>query len=266
MKKIFTLFAAAMLGLCAFAQMPEQCPSELSLKLLNGSQDNLVKVELQLVNSSMNLNGFNVEIEKDNETVLFRKSGGEYFSAVGYGDVILQRWETTIGEDEDTGDEIEIPVTDDMREAKLYQMCDVKNNVKDNGNLVMIELLSTNDCRFFPVLDQPTAIGVFYMNFRNAAKDAEPECKLYAPTEPSRYSMSYTGGVEGTRAWTPETPIEYTLVKNADGTVSEKVETAISSISTDKAVDNRIFDLQGRELQNVPEHGIYIQNGKKYVK
>ena len=42
--------------------------------------------------------------------------------------------------------------------------------------------------------------------------------------------------------------------------------TGISTISTDKNVDNRIFDLQGRELQSVPEHGIYIQNGKKYVK
>ncbi len=265
MKKIFTLFAAAMLGVCAFAQMPEVCPSELSLKLLDGSQDNLVKVELMLVNSSMNLNGFNVEVEKDNETILFRKSGGEYFSAAGYGNVILQRWETTMGEDEETGEEVEIPVTDDMRENKLYQMCDIKSNVKE-GNLVMIELLSTIDCRFFPVLEQPTAIGVFYMNFRNAAKDGEPQCTLYAPTEPSRYSFSYTGGVEGTRAWTPDAPIEYTLVKNADGTVSEPVIEGISTINTDKAVDNRIFDLQGRELQSVPEHGIYIQNGKKYVK
>ena len=27
-----------------------------------------------------------------------------------------------------------------------------------------------------------------------------------------------------------------------------------------------IYDLQGRQLQSVPQHGIYIQNGKKYVK
>ena len=40
---------------------------------------------------------------------------------------------------------------------------------------------------------------------------------------------------------------------------------AISTIATDK-VDNRIFDLMGRELKSVPETGIYIQNGKKYVK
>ena len=47
--------------------------------------------------------------------------------------------------------------------------------------------------------------------------------------------------------------------------VTKVEETGISTIITDKA-DNRIFDLQGRELKGVPETGIYIQNGKKYVK
>ena len=46
-------------------------------------------------------------------------------------------------------------------------------------------------------------------------------------------------------------------------TLAENV--GISTITSDKA-DNRIFDLQGRELKSVPETGIYIQNGKKYVK
>ena len=41
--------------------------------------------------------------------------------------------------------------------------------------------------------------------------------------------------------------------------------TGIDTIAADKA-DNRIFDLMGRELKSVPETGIYIQNGKKYVK
>ena len=46
-------------------------------------------------------------------------------------------------------------------------------------------------------------------------------------------------------------------------TLAENV--GISTIAADKA-DNRIFDLMGRELKSVPETGIYIQNGKKYVK
>ena len=35
--------------------------------------------------------------------------------------------------------------------------------------------------------------------------------------------------------------------------------------AADENVDNRFFDIQGRELKTVPEHGIYIQNGKKVV-
>ena len=54
------------------------------------------------------------------------------------------------------------------------------------------------------------------------------------------------------------------LVEPLVMTVSKEV-TGISTILTDKA-DNRIFDLQGRQLKTVPEHGIYIQNGKKHVK
>ena len=54
------------------------------------------------------------------------------------------------------------------------------------------------------------------------------------------------------------------LVEPLVMTVSKEV-TGISTILTDKA-DSRIFDLQGRQLNSVPAHGIYIQNGKKYVK
>ena len=41
---------------------------------------------------------------------------------------------------------------------------------------------------------------------------------------------------------------------------------AISTVGVDTKADNRIFDIMGRELKSVPENGIYIQNGKKYVK
>ena len=261
MKKIFTLFAAAMLGVCAFAQMPESCPSELNLKLLKGDQLNLVKVELQVTNSSLNLNGFNVELDKGESTAVFRKSGGSAFSAADYAAVILQRWETTMGEDEETGDEVEIPVTDEMREEKLLQMCDVQSNVNPEGKLVIIELLKTNECRFFPVLDTPTGIGKFFLNMSNCE---DGEYTIVAPDTPQGNSMSYTGGDEPLSSWTADEPVSITLKKTGD---KIEVVTGISTIVTDeKPVDNRIFDLQGRELQSVPEHGIYIQNGKKYVK
>ncbi len=251
MKKIFTLFAAATLGLCAFAQMPETCPSELGFQVLNGENPAQVDVELTLINSSLNLNGFNTELQIDNnENVIFKKVSRKAFTAAGYANVILARLDDA---------------TDEEREEILLEFCDVQSNIKESGNLVIIELLKTNDCRFFPVLDTHTAIGKFYMDWSGLAKDGENECTISAPAIPSRYSFSYTGGVEGTRAWTPDAPLEFNM-EMVDGVVREKVTTAINTINADKNVDNRIFDLQGRELQSVPEHGIYIQNGKKYVK
>ena len=41
-------------------------------------------------------------------------------------------------------------------------------------------------------------------------------------------------------------------------------------IETVKTIDNdgtnRIYDLRGFKLQRIPERGVYIMNGKKYVK
>ena len=266
MKKIFTLFAAALLGLCANAEVSQYgpCPSKVNFALLEESSTvNKVEIEVQLVNSSLNLNGFNLKIEKaeGSESVAFRKSGGSNFSASVYANVILQRWETTMGEDEETGDEIEIPVTDEMREQKLLEKCDVQSNVNPEGKLVIIELLKTNDCRFFPILDTPTGIGKFFLNMQNCE---DGEYTIVAPDTPQGNSMSYTQGPEPLDSWTADEPVSITLRKTGD--VIEVV-TGISTIASDeKPVDNRIFDLQGRELQSVPEHGIYIQNGKKYVK
>ena len=39
-----------------------------------------------------------------------------------------------------------------------------------------------------------------------------------------------------------------------------------SSLTHHLSTRTTIYDLQGRELQGVPQHGIYIMNGKKYVK
>jgi hypothetical protein len=42
--------------------------------------------------------------------------------------------------------------------------------------------------------------------------------------------------------------------------------TAVRSISTaTTGPSSEIFDLQGRRLSAIPQKGVYIQNGKKYV-
>ena len=166
-----------------------------------------------------------------------------YFTAKGYGATILARLEDS---------------DDDEREELLSEMCDVKSNEK-NGHLVIIEILSTNDCRFFPVLEAPTGVGKFYLDMSGCA---DGTYKIVAPDTPSGCSFSFTQGPEPLTAWTSDAPVEISLKKTGD-----LIEpSAISTIAVDQPVDNRIFDLQGRELQSVPEHGIYIQNGKKYVK
>ena len=39
----------------------------------------------------------------------------------------------------------------------------------------------------------------------------------------------------------------------------------IISVTT-APVDGKIYDLQGRELNKAPQQGVYIKNGRKYVK
>ena len=374
MKKAFTLFAAALLGFCAFAQ-DDPCPSKLDFVPVAEEQPaNNVQLELTLLyNNSANLNGFNLEATK---------TGGQwvnlgnpiipaYFTATDYAANILGN----LGLDQATAAQY------------LTQLCDVMSNVKSNGNLVMIEILKTNTCRFFPPVEEgtPLAIGKFGLDLSG---EEDGEYTLNVEAVPATYSFSYTGGPEGNRAWTADEdinvvlvkegdvvrlkgdepqPVEYEafyvtgtfnewsqdvanmveLVANEDGTVFTgeveltdgaefkvvspleeglvwfggedanqvgyfeindgllnqaitlmdganfkvvgdgkytitvqnpakglqeplvmfvtKQATGITTIGTDY-VNGRIYDLQGRELKSVPEHGIYIQNGKKYVK
>ncbi len=247
MKKIFTLFAAALLGLCAFAEVSQYgpCPSKVNFDLLNADNPAQVEIELQLVNSSMNLNGFNLKLEKDNDALQWKKVSRKYFTAAGYAATILARLDDA---------------TDEEREELLLEMCDVQSNVNPEGKLVLIQILKTNDCRFFPILEEPAGIGKFWLDM-SACEDGE--YSIVAPDTPQGNSMSYTGGSEPLSSWTADEPVTLTLEKAGD---IIRVVSGISTIAVDQPTDNRIFDLQGRELQSVPEHGIYIQNGKKYVK
>ena len=62
MKKIFTLFAVALVGLCASAQ---ECPAKAQLAPASDEQPaDKVMVFIQLKNASENLNGFNSNFTK----------------------------------------------------------------------------------------------------------------------------------------------------------------------------------------------------------
>lgn len=246
MKKLFSLLAAALMGVCAFSQNTTPCPSILSFKLIDGHDPSQVEIELQLLNASYYLNGFNITVGKD-EAMQWKQVNNHCFTAHGYGKVILARLED---------------VDDSEREELLYEMCDVLHNVY-NGNLVIIELLSTLECFYFPALAEPTGIGKFYMDLSECS---DGEYTITAANTPLGCSFSFAGnGPEGDRAWTADAPVTSTFIVG-NGEVTMKDEpTGVSTIVNDND-DNRIFDLQGRELSRAPESGVYIQNGKKYFK
>lgn len=262
MKKFLTLLAVALMGLSAFAD-DVPCPSAFSFRLAAQNADgayeaaeqvsaNNVVVEVMLTNSSENLNGFNMQIQK--QTI-----DGEYCPEMdwvknaednswagfsGYGHTILARWDVA---------------DPSLRETELFNMCDCMSSQYMN-ELIIIEFLKTIDCRFFPVLEEPAPIARFTVDMSNCP---DGDYRFYVPADARHCSFSYTGGVEGTP---PDAPVVLELTKAGDVVETRPVSTAISEIAAEQTVDNRIFDLMGHQLKSIPEHGIYIQNGKKYTR
>lgn len=255
MKKIFSLFAAALIGLSVSAQ---ECPTESMMSLLNGEDAANVEIELGLSkNASSWLEGFMFSVSKP-EGATWKKAYDEnYFTAQGYAPYILGNLASGMGED----------LTDEELEEYLYEACDILGLLRGD-NLDLIEVLLWNDSRFFPAC--PGKVGKFAIDM-SALEDGEYE--LRSENTPNGTNLLY-GGASEQSCWLLDEPMVITLTKQ-DNTVFEKRSTpafyvsslsGISTVATDAAVDSRIFDLQGRELQSAPEHGIYIQNGKKYVK
>ena len=56
-------------------------------------------------------------------------------------------------------------------------------------------------------------------------------------------------------------------IMDGSASVNWPVTSAIKSIDDEQCIiDNTIYDLQGRQLPKVPDRGIYIMNGKKYIR
>ena len=202
------------------ASPQDPCPSALIFSALKESQSSSdIAVELMLVNSSLNLNGFNIEVERasGSESIRFKN-----FTASNYANVILQRWEGTTWIENEDGDMEEVEITDAVRKQNLSQMCDIKYNEKTRSDgkkvFVILEVLSSNDCRFFPALDAPAAVGRMNLDMSSCA---DGTYKIVAPATPAGCSFSYTGGPEGTRGWTADAPVEFSLMKVGDIVIAE---------------------------------------------
>jgi hypothetical protein len=258
MKKIFTLLAAALVCMAVSAQ---ECPTKTMMYLLDGEDASNVEIELGLSeNNSLHLDAFYFKIAKPDGATWKKVSGNDYFTTQGYGTYIMA---CTTGYVDDDDNLVEI--TDELLEELCSYYCDVQSSVKDE-KLTVIEVLFASFCRHYP--DYPGKVGKFAIDM-SALEDGEYE--LYSENTPENSGLDYF--LEEQSTWQLDNPMVLTLSKQGN-TVTEKSRTSatyvsslsgISTITTDKS-DNRIFDLQGRELQIAPEHGIYIQNGKKYVK
>ncbi|MBO4721762.1 MAG: hypothetical protein J5629_02395 [Muribaculaceae bacterium] len=258
MKKIFTLIAAALLSLAVSAQ---DCPTKTMMNLLNGDDAANVEIEVGISEqSSAYLVGFNFEITKPEGATWKAAYDENYFTAQGYAPYILGCLPENTGQD----------LTDDELEGYLSRFCDVDSWIRNNDKLVIVEVLKFLICRFFP--SYPGNVGKFALDM-SALEDGEYEVRA-ENTADSGY-MWYQPGTEANQYWRIDKPMVLTLMKQGE-TVIQKSSiqatyvqglTGISTVATDSEnADSRIFDLQGRELKSVPEHGIYIQNGKKYVK
>ncbi len=239
MKKVFTLFAAALLGICAFAQeTTEPCPSKLGFTPIATEQAaSNFEIELTLLyNNSDNLNGFDMEVTK---------TGGAWHN---YGNVILPAYFTGDGYGHNILGNLAGQMSDADLDAALSSVCDLKSN-DNNGVLVIIEVLSTNACRFFPRVNEgsPIAVGKFGIDL-SGEEDGEYtiEAPLTKPSSVSGHNMnfSYTGGQEAHNSWPADEAITLTLVKEGD-IVKVKGEEPQAVTVTGKVTDEENNPLEG---------------------
>ncbi len=138
-----------------------------------------------------------MEVQKPEAAVWVEDADDEnWVGWTGYGHTILARWEG---------------VTDNKREQQLFMKCDLNCNVKDDtGNLVIIEILKTNDCRFFPILteEDDNTIARFTVDFsacedtKELSQDSLLTSRL-ARTPKSLSSLSRTLLLKDARSLTP---------------------------------------------------------------
>lgn len=192
MKMLLFLFSA-LLALFAVNAQDGPCPTNVRLQLLQDPcEATNVVIEVRLLNNSQNLYGFNMEIVKPELANWVTVDENEnpnciYYTGKGYAHNILAQWEG---------------VTDEEREEQLSQHCDILSQMKGNGNLLILEVLSNNDCRFFPTSDENSAewddyfipVGKFAIDVSNL------DDYNFMVSTSDRY-FNFVGGPEGTCAW-----------------------------------------------------------------
>ena len=232
MKKFFTLFAVALMGLGAASAQDTKCTLTLEPVAENQTPER-VEINMIVDNQYDNLNGFNFEFDKPDAAewvvmVPFPKSYVDYSEA---GAFYLGKVEG---------------ITDEQRNQYLPQFADLKNNVKQN-RLVVVTVLSTADCR--EMLVGKGIVGKFAIDMSKCEDgdeyivkaDATPEHQAYATVD----AVSHTANA----------PTILRLQKK-DGVVKEY--TGINTVETSKNVTSvKYYNLQGVESAT-PFQGVNV--------
>jgi len=226
MKKIFTLFAAALVGVCAFAQT-----TKLVYVAEEGTDPAMAKILVNVENSRDNLNTIQQGIVPQ-EGVTFVKSGTGMKKAYffGNGAYILAMYPD---------------VTDDDRNTYLTDFADVMSNV-NNGNLIIVTGLKTQDCYVYPAYDGN--LGYFTVDV-----SAMPDGDIQIGTLSADPNLSTYGTADAQSNAVEETPI----MIHKDGNNISPV-TGISVVDAVKNVTSvKYYNLQGIESAT-PFDGVNI--------
>lgn len=250
MKKIILFFATALLGLSAYAQT---CPSTLNLSLVNGDDPSKVDVELQLINTSSYLVGFNIVIQNvdGGGSIQLNRIGNYwlYFNFEDYLDVILAN--------------LEVPEGQDITDINFYtNYFDVKAYWR-NGLLQLKQELWVPSGLFYPVLEEPTAIGRFSLDM-TACEDGLYEFRV---DNTIAHCQAYFKFPQGYHVWNIDNPLVFTLVKDGNSVTQLQsiaatfapVVSGISTIDGDKQVAGvRYYNIAGVESSE-PWQGVNIR-------
>ena len=231
MKKLFTLFAAALVGVSAFAFTEGNTKAEF--KVARNQDAAQTQIDVNILNSNEDLNTIQLGILPEN---------GAQFVKMGTG---LKKYYFDYNGAYVLANLMPGEATDEDREASLADFAACQSNVKD-GMLVLLTNFITADVQTYPATDGN--LGFFMMDL-TAVPDGE---SVTIARVDSQYKNSNFGDTnsKGYAAFEEDVLINVT---KADGVVS-----AINVVETSKNVASvKYFNLQGIESAT-PFNGVNI--------
>ena len=119
---------------------------------------------------------------------------------------------------------------------------------------------------------QKSIVAPFYGYFPDEGEDQISDTLSLESLAAGTYEFSIVSQARGEKSKTPMRTVggpQYaTLIKAADGSITiEGQPTSITPLhGYQPSPDNRIYSLDGRQQQHDGSPGVYIRNGRKYIR